>query len=95
MRNCFSAGSGDARLGDICGRVTNLYNKVRGRKTLKDIVEEVNYEGIEDVKHMFDREKAEQTDGLKDIKRMYVKARARGRTTEQRRFKTCLRRITN
>ena len=45
---------------------------------MKDIVEEVNYEGIEDVKHMFDREKAEQTDGLKDIKRMYVKARARG-----------------
>ena len=26
------------RFGDICGRVTNLYNKVRGRKTFKDIV---------------------------------------------------------
>ena len=62
---------------------------------MKDIVEEVNYEGIEDVKHMFDREKAEQTDGLKDIKRMYVKADRGGRTREQRRFKTCLRRITN
>ena len=48
-----------------------------------------------DVKHMFGREQAEQTDGLKDIKRMYGKARARGRTKEQRRFKTCLRRITN
>ena len=66
------------RLGDIRGRVTNLYNKVRGRKTLKDIVEEVNYDGIEDVKHMFGREEAEQTDGLEDIKRMYGKARARG-----------------
>ena len=59
------------RLGDIRGRVTKLYNKVRGRKTLKDIVEEVNYDGIEDVKHMFGREKAEQTDGLEDIKHMY------------------------
>ena len=59
------------RLGDIRGRVTNLYNKVRGRKTLKDIVEEVNYDGIEGVKHMFGREKAEQTDGLEDIKHMY------------------------
>ena len=45
------------RLGDI-----HLYNKVRGRKTLKDIVEEVNYDGIEDVKHMFGREKAEQAE---------------------------------
>ena len=50
------------RLRDIRGRVTNLYNKVRGRKTLKDIVEEVNYDGIEDVKHMFGREKAEQAE---------------------------------
>ena len=41
------------RLGDIRGRVTNLYNKVRWRKTLKDIVEEVNYDRIEDVKNMF------------------------------------------
>ena len=41
------------RLGDIRGRVINLYNKVRRRKTLKDIAEEVNYDGIEDVKHMF------------------------------------------
>ena len=66
------------RLGDIHGRVTNLYNKVRGRKTLKDIVEEVNYDGIKDVKHMFGREQAGQTDGFKHIKRMYGKARARG-----------------
>ena len=43
-------------LGDIRGRVTNLYNKVRGRKTLKDIVEEVNYDEIEDVKYMFGHE---------------------------------------
>ena len=42
----------------------------------------MNYEGIEDVKHMFGREKAEQTDGLEDIKHMYGKARARGRTME-------------
>ena len=66
------------RLGDIRGRVTNLYNKVRGWKTLKDIVEEVSYDRIEDVKHMFGREMAEQTDGLEDIKRIYGKARARG-----------------
>ena len=39
---------------------------------MKDIVEEVNYEGIEDVKHMFGREKAEQTDGLKDICLLYT-----------------------
>ena len=57
---------------------TNLFNKVRGWKTLKDIVEEVSYDRIEDVKHMFGREKAEQTDGLEDIKRIYGKARARG-----------------
>ena len=62
------------RLGDIRGRVTNLYNKVRWRKTLKDIVEEVNYDRIEDVKNMFGRENAEQTDGLEDIKRIYEKA---------------------
>ena len=62
------------RLGDIRGRVTNLYNKVRWRKTLKDIVEEVNYDRIEDVKNMFGRKNAEQTDGLEDIKRIYEKA---------------------
>ena len=66
------------RLGDIRGRVTNLYNRVRGRKTLKDIVEEVNSDGIEDVKHMLGREKAKHTDGLEDIKRMYGEAEARG-----------------
>ena len=70
------------RLGDIHGRVTNLYNRVRGRKTLKDIVEEVNYDEINDVKHMFGREKAEQTDGLEDIKHMYREARARGENEE-------------
>ena len=64
------------RLGDIHGRVPNLYNKVRGRKTLKDIVEEVNYDGIEDVKHMFGREKAEQTTGLGDIKHMFGREKA-------------------
>ena len=45
------------RLGNNRGRVTSLYNKVRGQKTLKDIVEEANYDGIENVKHMFGREK--------------------------------------
>ena len=84
------------RLGDIRGRVTNLYNKVRGRKTLKDIVEEVNYDAIEDVKHMFGREKAEQADGIGDIKHMFGRERkkTRGSMREQRRFKTCLRRVT-
>ena len=77
-KKCLSAKALFERLGDIRGRVTNLYNKVRKRKTLKDIVEEVNYNGIEDVKHMFGRKKAEQTNGLEDIKRMYGKARARG-----------------
>ena len=47
------------RLGDIRCRVTNLYNKVMGWKTLKDIAEEVNYEGIENVKHMCGRKQAE------------------------------------
>ena len=43
------------RLGDIRKKVTDLYNEARGRqpqKTLKDIVEERAYDGIEDVKHM-------------------------------------------
>ena len=35
---------------------------MRGQKTLKDIVEKVNYDGIDDVKHMFGREKAEQAE---------------------------------
>ena len=77
-KKCLSAKALFERLRDIRGRVTNLYNKVRKRKTLKDIVEEVNYNGIEDVKHMFGRKKAEQTNGLEDIKRMYGKARSRG-----------------
>ena len=80
------------RLEDIRGRVTNLYNKVRGRKTLREVAGEVNYDGIEDVKHMFCREKAEQTAGLEDIKHMYGEGRARGSMREQRRFETCSRR---
>ena len=56
------------RLGDI-----PLYNKVRGRKTLKDIVEEVNYDVIEDVKHMFGREKAEQAErkGTEEVQNLF------------------------
>ena len=64
------------RLGRIRGKVVGLYNRMRGEKTLKDIVEEVNYEGIEDVKHMFGREKAEQTAGLGDIKHMFGREKA-------------------
>ena len=84
------------RLGDIRGRVKNLYNKVRGRKTLKDIVEGVNCDGIEDVRHMLGREKAELADGIWDIKHMFGRERkiTRGSMREQRRFKTCLRRMT-
>ena len=51
------------RLRDIRNKVTNLYNKARGRqpqKTLKDIVEEKAYDGIEDVKHMYGGEKARE-----------------------------------
>ena len=61
------------RLGDIRGRVTNLYNRVRGWKTLKDILEEVNYDGIEDVKHMFGREKAEQAErkGTEEVQNLF------------------------
>ena len=66
------------RLEDIRVRVINLYNKVRGRKTLKGIVKEVNYNGIEDVKHVFGHEKTKQTDRLEDIKRIYGKGEARG-----------------
>ena len=45
-----------------------------GRKTLKDIVEEVNYDGIEDVKHMFGREKAGargEHEGTEEIRNLF------------------------
>ena len=64
------------RLGRIRGKDVGLYNRMRGKKTLKDIVEEVNYDGIEDIKHMFGREKAEQTAGLGDIKHMFGREKA-------------------
>ena len=47
----------------IHSRVTNLYNKVRGhppQKTLKDIVGEAAYDGIEDVKHLYGREESDK-----------------------------------
>ena len=45
---------------------------------------------------MFGREKAEQADGIGDIKHMFGRERkkTRGSMREQRRFKTCLRRVT-
>ena len=66
------------RLRDIRGRVTNLYNKVRGhppQKTLKDIVGEAAYDGIEDVKHMYGRAKAGEAKGIEDVKHVYGRAK--------------------
>ena len=54
-------------LGNIRSKVTDLYNKVRGhppQKTLKDIVEEVAYDGVEDVRGLFDEGDAEHHDEL-------------------------------
>ena len=45
------------RLGDIRSKVTDLYNKVRGhspQKTLKDIVGEVAYDGVEDIRGLYE-----------------------------------------
>ena len=61
-------------LGNIRSKVTNLYNKVRGhppQKTLKDIVEEVAYNGVEDVKHMYGREKVGEVDGVEDVRGLF------------------------
>ena len=62
------------RLGNIRSKVTDLYNKVRGhppQKTLKDIVEEVAYNGVEDVKHMYGREKVGEVDGVEDVRGLF------------------------
>ena len=62
------------RLGIFAVEFINLYNKVRGQKTLTDIVEEVNYDGIEDVKHMFGREKAGargEHEGTEEIRNLF------------------------
>ena len=51
------------RLGDIRSTITHYYNKARGhspQKTLKGIVEEVAYDGIEDVKHLYGREESDK-----------------------------------
>ena len=62
-------------LGNIRSKVTNLYNKVRGhppqKKTLKEIVEEVAYNGVEDVKHMYGREKVGEVDGVEDVRGLF------------------------
>ena len=45
------------RLGNIRSKVTDLYNKVRGhppQKTLKDIVDEVAYDGVEDIRSLYE-----------------------------------------
>ena len=65
-----------SRLGDIRDMVTHYYNRARGRrqpqKTLKDIVEEEAYNGIEDVKHMYGSEKAgEKYKGVEDIQNLF------------------------
>ena len=62
------------RLGNIRSKVTDLYNKVRGhppQKTLKDMVEEVAYDGVEDVKHMYGREKPEEAEGVEDAQNLF------------------------
>ena len=61
-------------LGNIRSKVTDLYNKVRGhppQKTLKDIVEEVAYDGVEDVKHMYGRKKPEEAEGVEDVQNLF------------------------
>ena len=42
---------------------------------MKDIVEEVNYDGIKDIKHMFGREQAEQAErkGTEEVKNLFRK----------------------
>ena len=49
------------RLGGIREVVTGAYNRIRWhqprRTSLKDIVEEVAYDGVEDIKHMYGRKR--------------------------------------
>ena len=67
------------RLESICDTVVHYYNKARGqevsRETLKDLVEEgakQGYVGIEDIKHMYGREKNKAADnGLEDAQYLY------------------------
>ena len=63
------------RLGDIRSTVTHYYKKVRGyppQKTLKDIVEKVAYDGVEDVKHLYGRERTEQEDeAVEDVRGLF------------------------
>ena len=64
------------RLESISDTVAHYYNKARGqevpRETLKDIVEKQGYVGIEDIKHLYGREKNEAADnGLEDAQYLY------------------------
>ena len=63
------------RLGDIRSTVTHYYKNVRGhqpRRTLKDVVEEVAYDGVEDVKHLYGRKRTEQEDeAVEDVRGLF------------------------
>ena len=77
------------RLGDIREKVTDLYNKTRGRqpqKTLKDIFEERAYDGIEDIKHMYGREKAGSVEGLRQARIWSQEGRASGWSRRHSKF---------
>ena len=64
------------RLGGIRKVVTGAYNRIRGhqprRTSLKDIVEEVAYDGVEDVKHLYGRERTEQEgEAVEDVRGLF------------------------
>ena len=63
------------RLGGIREVVTGAYNRIRGhrpQKTLKDVVEEVTYDGVEDVKRLYGRERAKQADEvIEDVRGLF------------------------
>ena len=63
------------RLGGIREVVTGAYNRIRGhqpRRTLKDVVEEVAYDGVQDVKHLYERKRTEQEDeAVEDVRGLF------------------------
>ena len=64
------------QLGYIRSTVAHYYNRARGQqppqRTLKDIVEETSYTGVENIKHMYGRGKAKQGEyaGIEDIRNL-------------------------